>query len=1395
PFYQKIRNSSTDKGAERFAKFTKFLSQIANKYMADNPEYTKVAVDTDEDFSVLPDDQKNYYISLLAPLLDAISLESTQAEIEAELAASGWTSIFGIPIQMIDGKLIINLSQLSGAQTAMVNEYNSWYAENQGEAYYIKESKLMEIASSSAASAGETPQNDGDLRWQKGEVFRRTLLHDASASMQQAASLLVSLYLSPDFQSVFQSPEVSSEKLALLATIYRDNNLTPDEYFRLYRMMLFMDGTISPSRNINRLSVIFENNVNLWFDEDGAAETISYYGDEENYSYDLGVTRYLEPLLRGKTTEVDEYLDMLGFLDRMMVMYFGTLRSDAYPEQDVDEPSAVELGSNYNIIGNLDYAKRKILVYLKQALTEADVEPEVVEYMTAMSLPEYILTDRTKEMEYAHTLQSVVTIAGGGVIYGRYAAMNLYPAAEGRGLVFRVKYQGMAEPVELTLEPEYLKPAYPPHVTLTKALNGNNVIVHLPEHIVSALQSFGIRNAVIEIDGWINASGDVEAEVPTDDGSSRLITEKLALAGIMRQNFLASYINIQKPIYFRTTDGREYLALPDEFLNITAAMDFTQEGLGRKAASFDINSRLYTEIIAQGRTFVPASLVRAGAYAGVDIDNLADTDLLVYDDDTGEILNPGGYRFPNEAPVHKVLDLLGDLGAIDLPLTGQFIAYKAGHPGNYELVARILEARRSYEPEVYYRAEDDGASHIDHIAVFDPMKIIPVNDKIRASTGDTAVFDSGNNSATIYGDDGLIVTLATVDELEYYIDAVSVAAGKEKTAVKRLVSLMLDNPANNDLIEKVSLLLNALPINVNFTSYGVYYVPQAMIDSVNMFLDVMEGQPVELALSSGALLVSKDHPSFAGLDESQVRILQEAAVIHAKEHLAQQGAVAELAQAVSRLEQSENVTITISGIPASYLSRIDALRAIVEFSAGRNDQAVLREAMSLLGELEYLEDIYDNAFPVKYPVLAEKLNALNVAFSMEEGHVTITMEDGKEAAITYTKSAINEVGALSDRIWQITEQDEEIITGILESMESVPFDESKSSVRLWGGRTMVFPENPGDPDSDYIAYKFARQRRAISDLQKEADGMLSAGNILGDAAELYIDAESNYIHLFTGDLSGLPEGTDIDTVKFYIQYKAPKDYFRYLNDEGLAYGEILNASKKNLADIVKLLKAGYIHTSPCALSHTTARNWVWDHPAMPGEIRGLSKALAYPNMRLRGIADYEHIQPIEYQELRHILGQNMAEFILVMLSSGIKNNISDDEIYTILEEALRDLYGNMGVSQSISADLELNLRAFVGNFRTAYPTDTISAANLKNLSYVVSEIMDTLKASSYYELRNPEMNIFGDSEYVANRYDYPENFARDSGGNIYIVDSYSNLVEKFDKDGELILLLGRDGGS
>lgn len=64
--------------------------------------------------------------------------------------------------------------------------------------------------------------------------------------------------------------------------------------------------------------------------------------------------------------------------------------------------------------------------------------------------------------------------------------------------------------------------------------------------------------------------------------------------------------------------------------------------------------------------------------------------------DDQKIINKDGLRFPDEFVKHKILDAIGDLSLIGIPIIGHFVAFKSGHRLNNILLKELLIRRECW---------------------------------------------------------------------------------------------------------------------------------------------------------------------------------------------------------------------------------------------------------------------------------------------------------------------------------------------------------------------------------------------------------------------------------------------------------------------------------------------------------------------------------------------------------------------------------------------------------------------------------------------------------------------------------------------------------------------------
>jgi UDP-3-O-[3-hydroxymyristoyl] N-acetylglucosamine deacetylase/3-hydroxyacyl-[acyl-carrier-protein] dehydratase len=86
------------------------------------------------------------------------------------------------------------------------------------------------------------------------------------------------------------------------------------------------------------------------------------------------------------------------------------------------------------------------------------------------------------------------------------------------------------------------------------------------------------------------------------------------------------------------------------------------------------------------------------------------------------ILNSHALRYHNEFVRHKVLDLLGDIALLGMPIKGHILAARSGHKTNVELVKKLRQIQKKNQLTKLYQKKKSTDVVFDINAI---MKIIP----------------------------------------------------------------------------------------------------------------------------------------------------------------------------------------------------------------------------------------------------------------------------------------------------------------------------------------------------------------------------------------------------------------------------------------------------------------------------------------------------------------------------------------------------------------------------------------------------------------------------------------------------------------------------------------------
>jgi UDP-3-O-[3-hydroxymyristoyl] N-acetylglucosamine deacetylase len=274
------------------------------------------------------------------------------------------------------------------------------------------------------------------------------------------------------------------------------------------------------------------------------------------------------------------------------------------------------------------------------------------------------------------TIRKRVKVEGIGLHTGEMASVTFRPAPANTGIYF----------VRSDLPGSPSLPVHARHVRATQmatTLGGPAFSVSTVEHCLSSLAAFRIDNLLIELSG---------PEIPICDGSAQCFMEALLTAGLCEQDEPRKYAYITQPIFISDGDKHGYV-VPYNGLRISCTIDFPHEKIGRQRMDLDVNETSFVREVGRARTFgflKDAEALRAkGLALGGSLDN------AVVLNDQG-VMNPDGLRFGDEFVRHKVLDALGDLVTLGMPLMGHVVLFKAGHDLVNRLVHKIIDSRDSY---------------------------------------------------------------------------------------------------------------------------------------------------------------------------------------------------------------------------------------------------------------------------------------------------------------------------------------------------------------------------------------------------------------------------------------------------------------------------------------------------------------------------------------------------------------------------------------------------------------------------------------------------------------------------------------------------------------------------
>ncbi len=280
------------------------------------------------------------------------------------------------------------------------------------------------------------------------------------------------------------------------------------------------------------------------------------------------------------------------------------------------------------------------------------------------------------------TLRDQVSVTGIGVHSGSLVTLTLHPAEPDTGIVFlRCRSGGQAD--------REIKANYR-YVTATEFAtvlgDRDGPAVSTTEHVLAALHSLGVDNAVVEVDG---------AEIPIMDGSAGPFVAAIDQVGVVAQSAARRYIQVLKPVRVGKNDSYGELRPHLHGLRIETEIEFDHPLIGRQEFAVDVAPDVFRRELARARTFGfmrdVAKLWSAGYALGSSLENT----VVVAED---RVLNPEGMRFANEFVRHKAVDAIGDLALAGARLIGVYRSVRGGHKLNHAVLTALMADPSAWAP-------------------------------------------------------------------------------------------------------------------------------------------------------------------------------------------------------------------------------------------------------------------------------------------------------------------------------------------------------------------------------------------------------------------------------------------------------------------------------------------------------------------------------------------------------------------------------------------------------------------------------------------------------------------------------------------------------------------------
>ena len=280
--------------------------------------------------------------------------------------------------------------------------------------------------------------------------------------------------------------------------------------------------------------------------------------------------------------------------------------------------------------------------------------------------------------KYQKTISRKLTFVGVGLHSGKHSTINLIPASENNGIVFK----------RVDLSENNIIEAKFSNVTAAKLCttleNKFGVKVSTVEHLLGAIYIAGLDNVTIEIDN---------EEVPIMDGSAKNFLKVFKEENLITQSQKRKYLKILNKIEF--IDGNKKISIePNQSsLEVNFQLNYKNKIIGKQKNVINFQKDNLDDV-SSSRTFCLyediEKIKKSGLAKGGSLDNA-----IVVDDE--KVLNKDGLRNDKEFVNHKILDLAGDFLLSGYRILGKVNCQGGGHELTNKFLKEIFSSASNFE--------------------------------------------------------------------------------------------------------------------------------------------------------------------------------------------------------------------------------------------------------------------------------------------------------------------------------------------------------------------------------------------------------------------------------------------------------------------------------------------------------------------------------------------------------------------------------------------------------------------------------------------------------------------------------------------------------------------------